>query len=53
MTELVCTEVFDRIIVVAQYSWIGTKEENPQENSLPIPEDLFSVYFKKNLKKYT
>lgn len=38
--EVVCEDVLESMIVFSEYWWIGNKEENPNEDQLPMPSSL-------------
>ncbi|CAM9616814.1 unnamed protein product, partial [Hapterophycus canaliculatus] len=39
-TRMDCRDVFDSVVFFGKASWVGTKEENPSEEPLPLPESL-------------
>eukprot|EP00123_Amoebidium_parasiticum_P014044 comp22295_c2_seq1/m.33067 comp22295_c2_seq1/g.33067 ORF comp22295_c2_seq1/g.33067 comp22295_c2_seq1/m.33067 type:complete len:529 (-) comp22295_c2_seq1:276-1862(-) len=40
-------DTFDHVVVFSEVMWVGTKEENPQEKALPMPEHLKSAPVKR------
>eukprot|EP00898_Chlorokybus_atmophyticus_P004961 jgi/Chlat1/5466/Chrsp36S05426 len=39
-SSIVCEDVFESVVVFAEAWWIGTKEANPDEHRLPLPQHL-------------
>ncbi len=41
--NVICQDIFDKIVTFPTVYWIGTKEENPEEKPLPIPSEITVV----------
>ena len=41
--DVLCEDVLDSLIVFSKVFWVGSSEENPDENELPLPHDLSDV----------
>ncbi|KAI5445098.1 hypothetical protein KIW84_013377 [Lathyrus oleraceus] len=39
--SVMCEDYFDNMIVFSDAWWIGTKDENPEEDKLEIPQELY------------
>lgn len=39
-SSVLCEDVFENIVVFSEYWWVGTKEANPDEKKLPLPQEL-------------
>ena len=46
--ELVCEDVFDRVVVFSDYVWVGREEDNPDDKPItPIPYDVAKMINKR------
>lgn len=39
-TRMDCRDVFDSVVFFSRACWVGKKEDNPDEEPLPLPESL-------------
>ena len=39
-TRMDCRDVFDSVVFFGQACWLGKKEDNPEDEPLPLPESL-------------
>lgn len=38
--DVLCEDIFDSVVLFAEMHWVGTKEDNPSEAPLDMPEEL-------------
>eukprot|EP00890_Picochlorum_soloecismus_P003024 jgi/Picsp_1/3722/NSC_06558-R1_dna-binding protein rhl1 len=38
--DVICEDIFECVIVFSDANWVGSKEENPTEKPLPLPQSL-------------
>lgn len=39
-TRMDCRDVFDSVVFFSKACWVGKKEDNPEEEPLPLPDSL-------------
>ena len=44
-TRMDCRDVFDSVVFFGKACWVGKKEDNPEDEPLPLPESLHVRYF--------